>query len=328
MPIVLSYNDINLLGQLAYQTGTLQGKAQAAQQRAANSARITAAVLNADAQRDAAAADMIASQTRADIARQQSIDQTNALQAQLGFRTDQANAAASQRAGLQQQDFEQDSARQQQQFDLNAQRDERRHQQDLDEIEARRQAGQWERPASSRQARTPAQRAGDEVEQFGDLIPKPAAGVSIEQTLQLTEKQAATAKQFSTMSTSQLKALRDAHPQDQWAGYLDAVIQSRQNVAGGGVAGQPADQASGSSGSLTQGKALSVGRPTIYFQESNNDVFTRLKTSVQPSLGYTLKNRKTGETVGPVPGDVMSRLVDMPDSQWEIQVTHTDQGQQ
>lgn len=241
MPIVLSYNDVNALGSLAYNAGNLYGRAGRAQQEAQLLAQI-------DAQRNQAAVGLqsISAQERqAALDRQQRADlatldqqfrydqlaaQDRARQQQTAAQLGQAGIRA--QAGLEREAIE--GATQ-------AQRDKLLHQQALERIEREAQLGKYSRrssqdtPPSYQPGTMPSKDyAEQEAQEFGHLIPfDTGQAYSADYAARKRDERVKTAQSMSALPTDQLNAFLNERPNDPWAPYIRAVIQARQTLEGG-----------------------------------------------------------------------------------------------
>ncbi len=248
MPIVLSYNDVNALGQLAYQSGSMYGASQ-------RSAQDTALLAQIDASRNATAAQLQgiqANERQTNAALAQRADQATAEQqyryAALGQQAQQSQAAldaAQSRSEQEQQNIVLRSA-------LQGERDKQLQQATLDRIEREKQLGstRFKQPtgaAGDSSGLPTKQFAQQEVQDFGALIPFDAGNaVSADQLGRTRDQALKTAESLSSLPTSQLETYLQQRPNDSWSPYLRAVIQARQAISGGGQ----------NPGSMAEGKSV------------------------------------------------------------------------
>jgi hypothetical protein len=235
MPIVLSYNDVEALGSLAYNAGALPAKADRGQQTAALMAQIDAernrtalGLQQISAQERQAQADRQAHQT---IANQQQQYRYDALAADERQNAAQLDAAMAE-AGLRSEQGMMD-------FALRGQRDKALHQMTMERIEREAQLGKHtgKQPATIGPGGLPTHDfAEQEVQENGHLIPfRAGESVSAENAGRTRQRAMDTATDLSSLPTPQLEAYIKGKPNDQWAPYVRAVIQARRAVSGGQI---------------------------------------------------------------------------------------------
>jgi hypothetical protein len=240
MPIVLSYNDVDALGSLAYKTGGLYGQARRADQNAALLAQI-------DAQRNQAAINLqevSARQRDADLERQL---RANLAADELQYRydisaagerelqTQMSNALAEaqlkSQAGFQEQILT---------ADLKAQEDKRLQEMNLQRIEREAQLGKYDRrreesvipPSGGLPSKEFVQQ---EIQEYGHLIPFEAGkSVSAESAARTRDRAMEIATSLSGLPTNQIEAYIQQRPNDPWTPYMRAIVQARMAISGTG----------------------------------------------------------------------------------------------
>lgn len=239
MPIVLSYEDIDALGTLAYEGARMGAEAEG---NFAN--RQLAADIGA--QRDATAAQLQGISSRERIANQQMALQASQFASEQEFRAAQLSyqdqlAREQMEAGLQEAGIR---AAADLQSDLlgavtQQSRDERLHQQRLTEIERRAELSGGTSGRLSQGGVPDRKFAQGEAQQYGNLIPYDAASqVSPEGVAREQKRQLETAQGLSSLPTNQLISyLESGRIQSEWQPYVQAVLQSRQAVGGGRAIG-------------------------------------------------------------------------------------------
>lgn len=243
MPIVLSYNDVNALGTLAQGAGE------------AERGRFEQQLLQRyDTSRDATAANLQGIEARE---RQAAYDrqfrgQQSALERAFTTRRDQQQLAAQERRSQRQAEqtaYEQDmrmrralldAGLDQQQDAVGYQRDmdlmDRRHQQRLQEIAARAAyRGSGGTSGGRDAAGDPIdveKRAEAEANQFSNLIPfnaRATTRTTANQVPDLMEQ----AKHLAMLPNAQLREMLQNAPNDEWARYIQKILQNRQQAESG-----------------------------------------------------------------------------------------------
>lgn len=253
MPIVISYEDVEALGSLAYNTGEVTG-------RAGQQNRDLALLTSIDQNRDATATRL--QQIEAS-ERQRELDRQ--LQASTAASTQQYRYDAL----AQQDDFNQArlqagiaeaQARSQGQLtetmldaSLRSARDKQLHEQTLERLEREAQLGKYARSGTPQPGISaggfPNQRQVDaEIQQFGHLIPFGARdAVTTESAGRSRERAIDTAKNVGAMPTSQIEGMIQERPDDPWNPYLRAVVEARKQSSGETGFGQQSGMAEGRS---------------------------------------------------------------------------------
>lgn len=245
MPIVLSYNDVNALGNLALQSGRLTGQADTNRQNLNLLAGI-------EANRNATAADLqriSASERQAEADRSLRRELAGAEQ-QYRYDTLAADQAAQRYAydsRLAQEDVrgQYDLAQELLNAQTQATRDQTLHTQRLQQIE--HQAAVRGSGAALSADGTPTREwAQQEVTDYGHLIPfRGAEAASVASAARDREDKASTAAELSALPTGQLEQMIQSRPSDPWGPYMRAIVQARRQVHGGGVPGAMGAQGDG-----------------------------------------------------------------------------------
>lgn len=253
MPIVLSYTDVEALGSLAFQAGQAPGRARA-QQQAADRA-LAASEINARlglqreqlrAEQQQAQADRAFRGQQAQLERDFIRGRDATAFARESELMDHRNAAALQEAAIQ-ADLRRDLAEQEAagsvaeallEADLQRQRDERLHAQRLSQIDREAAYGKYDRSRGtgadaggflSPQGVPDEDLAKSESQRFGHLIPYGVdRAVSGDQAARERKRASETAVGLAQLPTAQIESYLAQNPDDRWAPYLRAIVESRR----------------------------------------------------------------------------------------------------
>jgi len=234
MPVVISYEDVEALGTLAFEGAKTGALAQGQMANRALGAQI-------EQGREATAAQLQGIQSRERIAGQQIQTQQAQFGAQQQLQYDQlaqrdALARAQMEAGMAEAGIRAQADLQQELLGAASQqeRDVRLHQQRLTEIERRAQVS-GTAPALGAGGVPDKAYAAQEAQQFGNLIPYDTArAVSPESAARTQQRALETAQGLSALPTSQLNNyLQSGGIGQRWAPYVQAIIQAREQVSGG-----------------------------------------------------------------------------------------------
>lgn len=271
MPIVLSYEDVEGLGSLAFEGAKAGALGQGQFQNRALTSQI-----EADRDRTATQLQAISSRERQlELDRQFSGQQADLdRQLQVGLAGQQMDLSRAQmEAGIVEADIRAQADLQQELLgDVSQQeRDRRLHGQRLTEIEHRAQFKGQEAAVGLGADGVPNKKfSQQEAQQFGNLIPYGTErAVSGGQAARSQERGLKTAQGLSSLPTSQLQGyIQSGNIDQQWEPYVRAVVQARQAISGGGVptgvmptgASVPGQRvgAGAAQQSLTQGQGLGL----------------------------------------------------------------------